>query len=644
MENNDKSYPVIKRRRIKPTETQMRYPRGMKITIHRGTDQIGGCVTEYEVNGWHLFVDYGEQLSDAPQSEKPFEVEGLTHGDTSRSALLITHYHTDHTGRITELPQSLPIYMGKIACEILALQSERVGQKSAHHRKLAERLQTVKHFAPGESFDFGDFKILPIVVDHSAFDAYAFKIEGDGVEVFHTGDFRTHGFRGAALPKVIEKYIGKVDYVVCEGTNISDSDKPSKSEHELQQEFEQEFHRNKYNVVYLSSTNIDRLFGVYHAALRAGRPFYVDEHQRRMMDIVTQRDRKWGKSRLYKYGKYEPTPLKENRRGFSVAQEFKDFLSKKGYVLIARAGDKFDNLISQLPGEKKTYLSMWGGYLEETKAAYLPALAKSVGKGYIPKHASGHCDMDSLGNLFAQLSPRAIIPIHTTNPKAFAERFCDRWPVMLLHDGESFSTVNNLHDDVTAGIFTMKKPDDDVEAFEVEGDYQWWGMSDRCIGEFRCMKDALTALKHTVYAPGRVVGYEVLKEEDSAPWDVDVYNPDFSISAKYKYGHHAPGGSAYQEKCRFNAGDIVWAAVYEYYAFVPCRLIGPVTEELMRKICESNEHCDQSYEEIKKMLWDWDWDAVAVHPLVKLKNKYGSMDDIILVQRIYLFPYKEYEV
>ena len=34
----------------------------MTITIHRGTDQIGGCVTEYEHNGWHLIVDYSEEL------------------------------------------------------------------------------------------------------------------------------------------------------------------------------------------------------------------------------------------------------------------------------------------------------------------------------------------------------------------------------------------------------------------------------------------------------------------------------------------------------------------------------------------------------------------------------------------------------
>ena len=67
----------------------------MNITIHRGTDQIGGCVTEYEHDGWKLFVDYGEQLPGYPKS-KPLEVEGLNKGDLTKSALLITHYHEDH--------------------------------------------------------------------------------------------------------------------------------------------------------------------------------------------------------------------------------------------------------------------------------------------------------------------------------------------------------------------------------------------------------------------------------------------------------------------------------------------------------------------------------------------------------------------
>ena len=52
----------------------------MNIRIHRGTHQIGGCVTEYEYGGWRLFVDYGEELPGGPKTGD-LQIEGLTDGD-----------------------------------------------------------------------------------------------------------------------------------------------------------------------------------------------------------------------------------------------------------------------------------------------------------------------------------------------------------------------------------------------------------------------------------------------------------------------------------------------------------------------------------------------------------------------------------
>lgn len=197
----------------------------MKITVHRGSNQIGGCVTEYESNGWKLFVDYGEQLPGAPMSDKKLEIDGLTCGDLRKSALLVTHYHGDHIGKITELPSDLPIYMGKIAKEIASQLANHLSVVSEEHQLMSERLKSVSTFNAGELFSFGEFNILPIVIDHSAFDAYAFSIEARELKVFHTGDFRTHGFRSGKLPKVIDKYVGRADYVVCEATNIGSSRK-----------------------------------------------------------------------------------------------------------------------------------------------------------------------------------------------------------------------------------------------------------------------------------------------------------------------------------------------------------------------------------------------------------------------------------
>lgn len=409
----------------------------MKITIHRGSHQIGGCVTEYEHNGYRLFVDYGEELPGGPKSGD-LQVEGLTHGDISKSALLITHYHGDHIGCIPKLPKNLPIFIGRISRDIQLELSTHLKTVDGFHQEMLDRLQTVETFEPGKPFEWGEFKIMPVTVDHSAFDAYAFKIEAHGVSVFHTGDFRTHGFRSSVLPDVIKKFVGEVDYVVCEATNVARPNAANQPEHDLQKEYQELFTKNKGNVVYVSSTNIDRLFGLYHAARYASRVFIIDEYQKQMMDIVTQRNSIWGKSKLYRFKEnYEPFVLSIVRGEFWMNDKFKALLDEKGYVLIARSNPRFDNFIANIPGDKQMYLSMWDGYVDKNKAAYNEKLANSLGKGFLYKHTSGHCDMNSLRDVFRLLHPKTIIPIHTDKPEDFALQFSDEWPVALLNDGDS---------------------------------------------------------------------------------------------------------------------------------------------------------------------------------------------------------------
>ena len=313
---------------IRKSTVRERVNNPLNIKVHRGTHQIGGCVTEYEYDGWHLFVDYGEELPGGPKSGD-LRVEGLTHGDLSKSALLITHYHGDHIGSITKLPKELPIYMGKVGREIQRILSNRLKSVSTIHKEMLSRLEDVRTFEAGKSFTFGPFTIMPIVMDHSAFDAHAFRIEGGGVTAFHTGDFRTHGFRSKKLPEVIRKYVGEVNYVVCEGTNVSRPTAASLPEHELQKQFKKTFAEHKSNIVYVSSTNVDRLFALYHAAIAIGRKFIVDNYQMSIMEEIVKRDKMWGKSNLYKF-KDDNMPM---------VLQFEDG--------VFRANDKFKWLLDQ---------------------------------------------------------------------------------------------------------------------------------------------------------------------------------------------------------------------------------------------------------------------------------------------------------
>ena len=417
----------------------------MNIIIHRGTHQIGGCVTEYEYNGYHLFVDYGEELPGGPKSGD-LQVEGLTYGNISKSALLITHYHGDHIGSITKLPKELPIYMGELGREIQMIMSDHLKKVRPDHKEMLDRLEHIHTFKEREEFPFGPFLIKSVPVDHSAFDAHAFRIEAGGVSVYHTGDFRLHGFKRKNFLNTLQQNVGDVDYVVCEATNISRPNATSKSEPELQRDFIKLFRENKGCVVYLSSTNIDRLFSLYKAAQEAGRRFYVDKYQKKIMDAVVKSDSMWTHSPLYQYGKNKPEPLKYHRFDkdrFFVSDSFIDALDKYGYVLIARSSERFDDLLGKIRSEKVKVLSMWNGYVKEGSDAYNENLAKSLDEDFDYMHTSGHIDMSDLREFFRLLHPKGIIPIHTENPEAFAKEFSDEWPIIVLNDGDSISLTSS---------------------------------------------------------------------------------------------------------------------------------------------------------------------------------------------------------
>lgn len=411
----------------------------MRITIHRGTDQIGGCVTEYDHDGWRLIVDYGTQLPG--QECKPLSIEGLTHGDVSKTALLLTHYHGDHIGEIDTVTEQIPIFMGELCREISLFYMGYVGNINEKSKRISERIKLAQTFKPGKLFHFGPFEIVPLNVDHSAFDAYAFRIEAGGKSVFHTGDFRSHGFRSSKFNKALMSYIKHVDYVVCEATNISRPTATMESEYILQQKYVKEFQKNKHNIIYVSSTNIDRIFGLYRAAISAGRLCYMDKFQKEILNKVIRSDSIWKASRLYQYHPYHKIHLleKDDVTGY-VADD--DFYGDKGFVLIARANERFEKFVSGIR-YAHNYLSMWDGYLEEGPA-FNAALHKALKSGYEYFHTSGHCDITSLRQVFDILSPKAIISIHTDNPQAFKKHFSRKWNVIGLADGQVFDTNENI--------------------------------------------------------------------------------------------------------------------------------------------------------------------------------------------------------
>ena len=307
-------------------------------------------------------------------------------------------------------------------------------------------------YIPGKPLKpFGDIKVTPFVVDHSALDAYMFLIEAGGKKILFTGDFRDHGIAGGKnrLEDTVRAYIGEVDILITEGTMLSrigeaNSD-PVRTEADLGKRARELFRENKESVILVSSTNLDSIMEFYHA-LPWGMDFVCDAYQARLMLAAMEDKGKYypeyrpemihGKPRrLYIVGNMEGLGAEQNcyEANFSI-------LKNKGFAMLARENKPlFGKILAKLPDPLIIY-SKWTGYLNGKHAD--PKIKEFIGDRRMEMlHTSGHAYVETIAKLIRLTNPKTIIPMHTECADSFAEipEFAEyRGNVNVLNDGEAF--------------------------------------------------------------------------------------------------------------------------------------------------------------------------------------------------------------
>lgn len=380
----------------------------MKIIIHRGTHQIGGCVTEIQSNrGTRIAIDIGENLpsQDGKQAEE-LSIEGLTtEGNNNFDAVFITHYHGDHIGLYNKILPQIPVYIGKVSKEIFSiLQEHLVKAKMLPEQNLALIDQFQTYQIP-QKISVDDITITPIEVDHSAFNAHMFLIEADGKKVLHTGDFRIHGQRGNKVLEAIEKYVGQVDCLICEGTTLSREKKSCMTENELQRKAKEIFQDNQYTFVMCSSTNIDRIAAIHKATMQANKLFICDNYQKEVLMYIDSIAR----SELYKF----------KDKVLSYAENILELMKNRGFVMLVRDNYISKEVMKKFPQSTFVY-SEWEGYLKPEFTEY-KKMQEFVPKDAIHLHTSGHADYEAIKSVCKLVKPKVLIPIHGENPAEFKE-------------------------------------------------------------------------------------------------------------------------------------------------------------------------------------------------------------------------------
>ena len=392
----------------------------MKIIIHRGTHQIGGVAAEISSAKTRIVIDMGDELSLDPDFvPEQLVIPGVTDGNCQCDGVLFTHNHGDHIGQYLNIREDIPLYIGELSKEIQLLSDWKGTQQNK------QRIQKANTFKPGESFVIGDIQITPYLIDHSSCDSYMFLIETEGKRILHTGDFRTHGFRGKALPKILDKLVGKVDVLITEGTTLSRPQEPVMTEHELQQKVKEYIHDYKYVFVLCAATNLERVCGLAHAVPR-GKYFICDEYQEKLLKLIES-------SR----GKY--SPLYRNHKVTVYGDNLADRFNERGFLMVVRANMKFIGILKKFDPAKSVILcSLWDGYRTKPSSTIPDFLSFCK---WVPLHTSGHASLDDIRMVIEKTKPSLIIPIHTQQPEVL-QKCCPESNVVLLKDGEELRLNN----------------------------------------------------------------------------------------------------------------------------------------------------------------------------------------------------------
>lgn len=409
----------------------------LSLTVHRGTQQIGGsCIELVASNGDRLILDAGRPL-DAPRGASGLLPTTL---DVAAPATVVfSHPHMDHWGLIEELPAAWPIWTGAKSAELMRLTSALFGGE------MTRPISTWHSRSSG--FRVGSFHIQPFLTDHSALDAYMLLIEADSRRILYTGDFRGHGRKAVLLERMMAAPPQDVDVLLMEGTNLR-STKPTITETELEWSFTQLARTTPGHIfVDWSAQNIDRTVTLYRAAKRSGRDLILDLYATDVLQRIA------AGTRIPRPGPRFPllkTIITPGGKSLFRRQGRDDFVNRsvKGGSATSRrrlaGGSAFIMLRNSMVRDfergglgftsRDAYVfSNWSGYLDTEDPNTAWARAKAAGAAVLKLHTSGHASPETLSNFARVIAPKALVPVHGV---AWDAPEISLPPVVRLRDGQ----------------------------------------------------------------------------------------------------------------------------------------------------------------------------------------------------------------
>ena len=428
----------------------------MKLTIHRGTKEIGGSCIEVTTATTRLILDLGLPLVDALREPfdsrsalaKPVEIlksekvipaiSGLFDTDhPAPDAVLLSHAHPDHAGLLPLSRPTVPIFASEGTSKMMLAAAVFAAQKELDKARYRQVI-------PGRSFPVGDFKITAFAVDHSIYGSVAFLIEAEGKTVLYSGDLRNHGRKPGMMRTLLNQVKArKIDALVVEGTHFGGDKEQGITEYDLEDRIVDLVKTAPALVLAtFSALDVDRIVTLYKAARRSGRIFVADAYTAFVMHLVHCQAKiptatKDNCIRVFFNHLFERRNLEKLREKFQADRiELSEILAQPAkHMMVFRPSMTEFDFNGNLPPQCRCLYGYWKGYLRNRDWRQLQEQIAQAGGDFVPAHVSGHAYIADIISFVKSVNARTVIPIHTFEPQTYREYFPN---VTMLSDGVPF--------------------------------------------------------------------------------------------------------------------------------------------------------------------------------------------------------------
>ncbi len=410
----------------------------MRVTIHRGLEQIGGCITEIATASSRVFIDLGQNLPGCgvPTSEE--EDARMVHtlfanNKCEHEAVVYTHCHGDHIDLFHHVPAEVPQYLGEGAKAIFQIKYEQLlfgesqnttpsaEREEELERKIAiiQRMRTWTRpplHRTRQPIVVGDIRVTPFFSSHSVYDSYMLLIEAEGKRIWHTGDFREHGYMGKGLMPVITKFAINIDLLITEGTMLGRASEEVVHESVVSRRMSEQMRHYKYVFVLASATDWERFIAIKHATNVSRRKLFVSgSFFRKSMGYIIKRERPIWKNLFYR----SPDICNEDR----ISQQ-----KSAGFCVVCGVSHlkRVQKWKALLDAEQTLLIySSWDGYYKDEEQVKLNGAYKTFREAFahcVDIHTSGHASCAVIEKVINVVRPKTgVLCIHKDKNTSLAQ-------------------------------------------------------------------------------------------------------------------------------------------------------------------------------------------------------------------------------